>query len=135
MKFSKILPIAAIVIAIAVIAGGSYALSRRGSNNPGSCAVTGRLHTATIKNDRVSPRTTEAGRCDTLRIVNEDNITREIAFGDHDHHVPYDGITTRILQQGQSFTITLDAPGSYHFHDHFHDEVGGYFNVSNTKAL
>lgn len=133
MKFSKFLPIVTIVIAIGVIAAVSYALSQHGSNNSGSCTATGHLYTATIKNDQVSPQTTKAGLCDKLQILNKDNITREIAFGNHDHHVPYDGVTTRTLRQGQSFTITLNAAGSYHFHDHFHDEVGGFFNVSQSK--
>jgi hypothetical protein len=56
--------------------------------------------------------------------------TREIGFGVHDKHVAYDGISERILNQDESFTITLDKTGRYHWHDHFHDEVEGYFSVT-----
>jgi len=44
--------------------------------------------------------------------------------------MPYDGVAERFLNKNESFTITLNATGTYHWHDHLHDEVEGYFTVS-----
>jgi len=44
--------------------------------------------------------------------------------------VPYDGVAERVLGKGQSFTITLNQAGNFHWHDHLHDEVEGYFTVN-----
>lgn len=82
-----------------------------------------------IKNDKVTPQTTNGKLCDTLTITNDDNITRIIAFGPHEHHVAYDGVTDRVLHKNESLSITFNQTGSFHFHDHEHDEVQGYFNV------
>ncbi len=84
----------------------------------------------TIRQGSAKPNTISAQVCDSLTFQNLDKTTREIAFGAHDAHVPYDGVAERFLNDGQSFTITLNAAGTYHWHDHLHDEVEGYFTVS-----
>lgn len=94
-----------------------------------SCSQKGTPHKVVISDDKMSPREVTAKRCDTLTIVNSDDITREIGFGDHDHHVAYDGTAQKILRHNESVTITLVKTGHYHFHDHFHDEVEGEFSV------
>lgn len=93
------------------------------------CVSSGKHHTAVIKNDRIQPQAVHADRCDTLTVVNKDQITREIGFGQHDRHVAYDGVKERMLLPNQSLTITLNKTGDYHYHDHFHDEVEGTFTV------
>jgi len=95
------------------------------------CATYGPTHRVTIHNNKVSAQDVTGKRCDRLIITNDDAITREIAFGAHDDHVPYDGVTERALNKTQSLTVTLDKTGRYHWHDHLHDEVQGYFSVSN----
>ena len=90
-------------------------------------------HTAlkvVIKDNVVTPDKTTGKLCDTLTFTNEDPIDREIAFGPHENHIPYDGVAERLLSQSQSLTITLNQAGSFHFHDHIHDEVEGYFTVT-----
>lgn len=119
--------IAAAVVAVAVLGGGRLLDSRSGTSQ--ACSQSGVQHVAVIKNGSVEPSAITAKHCDTLKIVNEDDVTRAIAFGDHDHHVPYDGVTERLLTRKQSFTVVLDAIGEYHFHDHFHDEVAATFTV------
>lgn len=86
-------------------------------------------HIVTIQNGKVSPRHTEGRLCDTLTIKNLDNVTRFIAFGQHDHHQSYDSVTKDTLNQNQSFTVTMDQAGEFMFHDHAHDEVTGAFTV------
>jgi plastocyanin len=87
-------------------------------------------HLVIIKGDKATPQHTAAPRCDSLTISNEDNEIRLIAFGPHEHHVAYDGVTERALGPNQSLTITLNAAGTYNFHDHLHDEMTGEFTVS-----
>lgn len=98
--------------------------------NGAACQSTPTQHVVTIQHDTMSPTHIDGKLCDTLQIKNLDNVSRAIAFGDHDHHVPYDGVTERVLDKNESFTITLNQTGAYHFHDHFHDEVTGTFTVT-----
>jgi plastocyanin len=103
--------------------GGRILVNSRG--RPNACVV----HQITIKNNTVSPGSTSGHLCDKLTFTNSDNVNREIAFGPHEHHVSYDGVSERIIGKNQSFSITLNKVGKYQFHDHIHDSVLGYFNV------
>jgi hypothetical protein len=87
-------------------------------------------HTITIQNDKASPGHISALQCDKLTIINKDEEVREIAFGPHDDHVPYDGITERVLGKDQSLTVTLVQVGNFRVHDHIHNEVQATFTVS-----
>lgn len=86
-------------------------------------------HTVLIKNDTMVPEHTQASLCDKLTITNKDSALRLVAFGPHDHHVAYDGVTERPLEQGQSLTVILNQAGSYQFHDHLEDVAHGTFTV------
>jgi hypothetical protein len=86
-------------------------------------------HKVTIENDIVSPLHTTATKCDTLTITNLDTTRRDIAFGVHDKHIAYDGISEQALIKDQSLTVTLVQTGDFIFHDHMHDEVRGTFSV------
>jgi hypothetical protein len=121
-----------ILLAVAVLlVGGLLVYLMRGGNKTDAetCGRTGQTHIIVIQNARLNPAETTAPRCDKLTIVNRDDITREIGFGNHDHHVAYDGVAQKILRQGESLTITLVKTGHFHFHDHFHEEVEGEFTV------
>jgi hypothetical protein len=87
-------------------------------------------HTVTIKNDQASPSHISAQQCDKLTIINQDDETRLVAFGLHDAHTSYDGITEKPLQKGQSLTVTLVQTGNFRVHDHVHDEVQATFTVT-----
>jgi plastocyanin len=88
-------------------------------------------HTVTIQNNTMDPAHTDAALCDTLTITNNDDSLRLIAFGEHDSHIAYDGVSEKTLKKGESFTITLNKPGTVIFHDHNQDEVEGDFTVTN----
>lgn len=88
-------------------------------------------HIVTIKNGHANPVNTRAARCDTLVITNSDNQQRLMAFGRHDNHISYDGVSEKLLDQGQSLTVTLIKPGTYLFHDHEDPLVAGSFTVKN----
>jgi hypothetical protein len=129
--------LALMVIAVfAITAAGMFvaAENMRGSaalrQNLIGCANMGRTYEVNIKNNKLSTASIHANRCDQLEITNLDSRTREIGFGVHDHHVPYDGVSEKVLGKGGSFAVTLDKAGTYHFHDHFQDDVTGTFIVT-----
>lgn len=101
-------------------------------NNDDSCSnvTTSMKHTVTIENNVVEPVATTAKRCDTLTIINNDGVSRKIAFGQHDNHITYDRITEKDLAKGEKLTITLNSVGDFLFHDHGQEEVQGTFLVT-----
>ncbi len=100
------------------------------SHGETSCPRTGTQHTAVVKDGKVTPAHTDAKRCDTLTITNEDARARLMAFGMHDKHVAYDGVSQQRLEQGQRFTVTLNKTGDYLFHDHYDEDAKGTFSVT-----
>lgn len=126
MKYRSSVILAGLVFAVV---GGALAVGFGGASTDSCKTVRGAAYHVTIKDAQVRASQLRAKRCDTLTIVNEDAVEREIAFGLHDHHVPYDGVAERVLGQGQSLTVTLDQRGSFRWHDHLHDEVEGRFMV------
>ncbi len=120
---------------IVIVVGLALVIGLMGGRSAGSTCRGGGAsvgHQVVITGNKVKvPGDQIAGRlCDTLTITNDDTVSREIAFGLHEHHEPYNGVTERVLGKGQSFTVTMDALGSFRWHDHIHDEVQGYFTVS-----
>lgn len=87
-----------------------------------------------IQNDKVSPKDTRAKLCDQLIITNRDHKSRRLAFGEHDQHIAYDGIKEKILSRGQNLTVTLNKPGAFMFHDHYEEEVQGFFTVMSRQG-
>jgi hypothetical protein len=116
-----------LVLLIVFVAGGGLAIGLWSSSSSAAGCV---VHKVEIKNSTVTPKITNGKLCDTLLVTNTDNVTRLVAFGDHDHHIPYDGIEDRLLKKDESISVTFDKTGHFHFHDHMHDEVEGFFNVS-----
>jgi hypothetical protein len=119
-----------VVLVVVAVAGVCIAAAAgKGSGDGTVCKTPGQNHTVVIRNNKMNPENTAGRYCDTLTIKNEDDVTREIGFGEHDHHTPYDGVSERVLAKGESFTVLLNKRGSFHFHDHFHDETHGDFAV------
>jgi len=121
-------------MALAIAAGCGtiiFAITQNSSTNNPSCAgVQGTNHQVMIMDDKPDNDNIKGKLCDTITFMNMDNVAREIAFGPHENHVPYDGVAEKVLNKDQSFTITLNQAGSFHWHDHIHDEVEGFFTVS-----
>jgi hypothetical protein len=87
-------------------------------------------HRVIIENGAVVPKHTSARHCDTLVITNLDKQQRLMAFGKHDKHISYDGVSEQLVAQEQSLTVRLVSTGTYLFHDHEADETSGTFTVS-----
>lgn len=123
--------IAATIVVGVLVFGVAVIFQQNANSSKAPCTtVDGKRHDFVIRNSTVTPTDLTAQRCDTLTITNRDNISRTIAFGNHDHHVAYGGIEERELTKDQAVTVTLDQVGEFHFHDHLHDEVEGYFTVT-----
>lgn len=107
-------------------------LSNAARKQSQQCSGTYDTHFVEIQHNKVVPSHTQAQRCDHLTIINRDPFAHLMAFGEPEHHISYDGVSERLLNQGQSMTVTLIKTGTYDFHDHLDDErVVGSFNVSN----
>jgi hypothetical protein len=127
---TTILLVSFVVLVLAV--ASAFVIGSGGkSGSAGVCAgKSGSTTKINIHDSKVSNPNITGNLCDKIMFTNSDPITREIAFGAHENHVPYDGVAEKFLNKGQSFTITLDQTGKFHWHDHIHDEVEGYFTVT-----
>lgn len=112
-----------------VAALAQRALSPGQQNKKVSCSQTGTEHTVTIKNDRPSRNNLRTQLCDKLTIINDDDQLRLMAFGVHESHRAYNGVTEQTLEKGERMTVTLNETGSFIFHDHLNDEFEGRFTV------
>ncbi|MCA9325158.1 hypothetical protein KDA23_03795 [Candidatus Saccharibacteria bacterium] len=124
------LDLALFVVVGGIVIGGVVAVIV-GNNRAATdvCTSTGANHVISISNGIMQPQDTLAQHCDTLTVINKDDITRRIAFGVHDHHQAYDGVSEKILHKGESLTVTLIKTGDYHVHDHYHDATEAEFTV------
>ena len=123
--------LAAIIALVVLALGIALVVGLSGNSAADNCRGAAATHhyTVTISNGKTNDTNLSARRCDTLTFTNKDAVAREIAFGVHSAHVPYDGVAERVLNKDQSLTITLNKTGTYHWHDHLHDEIQGYFSV------
>jgi hypothetical protein len=122
-----VITITAVILAFNL---ASFYLTRQYAATHEGCLPTSTHHKVIIKDGAVSPKNTVAHKCETLTITNLDTAQRIMAFGQHDHHVTYDGITEEHLIKNQSLTVTLLQTGDFKFHDHANDEVQGTFTVT-----
>jgi plastocyanin len=100
------------------------------STDSSQCHTPGINHRVNIQNDAFSVQKISGLLCDTLTITNIDDKIRNIAFGEHDDHQPYNGVTEKILQKNGSFTITFDKTGTFEVHDHLQNETQAFFTVT-----
>lgn len=122
------------LLCIGLITTGVFALANSSLGKPKeqtkvSCSGDHNEYTVTVQNAKLSINDIHAKLCDKLTIVNADDTLRLMAFGVHDHHQVYDGTEEKTLKKGDRFSVTLDQPGTFTFHDHLHDEIVGTFTV------
>jgi hypothetical protein len=119
-----------LVFSAAYASTDQYLNDQRDQTSAKACNGAHATYNITIRDSALLPEHTDAKRCDTLIVTNTDNQVRLIAFGVHERHVAYNGITERLLKQNQSLTVTLDQPGTYTLHDHNQENVEGSFTVN-----
>jgi hypothetical protein len=103
--------------------------SEKVNKNKTICDYKGQEHVIKVHDNTLDPMHTDAKRCDSLTVVNADKQIRIMAFGVHEKHITYDGISEKNLDSGQQFTVTLNKTGTFKVHDHLQEEVGGTFTV------
>ena len=126
--FPSVILIGIITLGVATIAL-SFKLSSKYTDNV-TCQLTGKSHRIVIQGDRMKPSQVHANLCDKLTIINQDNKTRLIAFGEHDEHKSYDGVSEKFLKKNQSLEVTLKRAGNFKFHDHLQEYLTGSFTVT-----
>jgi len=131
----RILTLATIIGSVGVILGttifvGKYFTALHNQSHTLVCHRTGTNFTDVIQNDSLSLVQINGKLCDTLTIINNDPRIRLIAFGPHDAHQAYDGVTEKILNESQSFTVTFNKTGTFTFHDHDDESIKATFTVS-----
>jgi plastocyanin len=128
--------VSAVVVVSAAVLYGSTKLSDQllagSKSDTTKCSKTGEIKHLTIQDNKMQPTHIQAAQCDKLVVTNTDNMLRDIAFGTHDHHIAYGGVSEKTLNQGESFEVSLQKTGSYIVHDHLHDEVQATFTVVNA---
>src|SRR5688500_12555003 len=87
------------VVAVAVVAAGCA-----GSGESSEPVATTEVEM--VKSYRFDPKVIEVAAGDTVTWTNEDNFT---------HTVQVDGQEDHEVGRGESFTITFDEPGTYHY--------------------
>lgn len=137
----RLLPIAIIICLL--LAGGlviyattllinsdTFLATRGKSSSPTPCQTTNTNHQVVIVNGMAVPEHIQAKLCDTLTITNHDNRPYLLAFGEHEVHATYDGITEKSLNLDENLFVTLNQAGTFVFHDHLQDKVKGDFAVT-----
>jgi len=109
----------------------THSATAQNGNRAARCSSTMQpVHKVVIKNDKAVPDHVAALQCDSLEFINEDTSIKLMAFGPHEHHVSYDGVSERALGPGQSFSVKLIQVGTFHFHNHISDGAQGSFTVT-----
>ncbi|HEX5796979.1 MAG TPA: hypothetical protein VFX86_01165 [Candidatus Saccharimonadales bacterium] len=127
-----------IVFGLLLVVGVVYLTTQVAGNYLGSsrektgveCPHVGQEHFVEAKDNKMQPEVTNAKLCDQLTITNKDDKLRRIAFGVHDQHIAYNGTVEKILRESQSFSVVLNEPGEFVFHDHLQEETAGEFIVN-----
>ena len=115
-----------------LVEGFAHAAHRHDHAAPAvaACAPSPR-HTIilTYTASRFTPAVLTAQRCDILVLANQGATEVELAFGPHDHHLPYPGITDEPVAPGKSQSLVLSQAGTFGLHDHVHDQAEAQLTV------
>lgn len=94
------------------------------------CELVGKTYKMEVSNQSIDPKYIEANLCDKLTITNKSDKLRLIAFGQHEEHKSYDGISEKPLEKGESFQIELNRSGEFSLHDHLDESFIATFKVN-----
>lgn len=94
------------------------------------CAESSAQYIVAIENDKFLPDNIDALHCGKLTFVNRDAEQHEIAFGEHDKHIPYGDFLEETLLPNERISVKLVQTGTFKFHDHLHEEIKGVLKVS-----
>ena len=95
------------------------------------CEHTGETITVEVGRTGLSPANINAKRCDVLVFHNSTAAGIEIAFGQHQRHVPYPGLANSPIKPGGKSSLVLAQAGNFPVHDHSDEQLQGKLAVSN----
>jgi hypothetical protein len=125
------------VIVIGAVAGTRYftqkSLSKDIMSDSDCSKYTQTNHLVVFKDGASIPAKVDATQCDSLTVTNLDTMQHLLAFGPHDAHITYDGISEKKLNEGDSITVTLVKTGTFLLHDHNNDKYQTTFTVVARK--
>jgi|GEM_PF-1254188 len=135
VHFIKKLPRIDIVVTILAILLISYGLwntvADKLATGDSLCREPGVTETVKLNNDSFSQPSVQLNRCDRLVVVNDGDLTYELAFGTHDKHVEYPGFSMQQLKPSEYFELDAVEPGTYVMHDHLRDTAKLRVTISN----
>jgi hypothetical protein len=121
------------ILAVIILSFGTFWIGKNATKRESAkiedCQSEGTNHITTIEDDKITPESINTKICDRLTIINKDDKLRLIAFGVHDAHIYYNGVTEKTLKKDQELTITLNQGGTYIIHDHLQEETQAQFRV------
>jgi hypothetical protein len=89
----------------------------------GLCYEPGIVETVNIEDDSFGQSAVQLSRCDRLKVVNNDDLVYDLAFGTHDKHIDYPGFSGQLLQPAEYFELDAVEAGTYVMHDHLRDNA------------
>ena len=119
-----------VVVIIAIAAVGLY-YAYYGTSKPSTTTINIASGTATNQalNFNPSSITVVVGKNNTIEFTNNDNTLHTVTFTSAPSGVSLSSISTSGLSAGSTFTITLTAPGTYHFKCSIHPWMSGTITV------
>jgi cytochrome o ubiquinol oxidase subunit IV len=97
----------------------------------GTCpGGTGKTHEIMMMDDRAVPDHIDAHLCDTLTIMNHDEVTRTLIYGSDGKSATYAGQSSLSVRKGRSVSIPLTELGTHTFYDQKLNTLSGKFTVT-----
>jgi hypothetical protein len=87
-------------------------------------------HKVELKDNKLSIPHVDARLCDTLTIINRDDVEHAMYFGTLNEHATYAGELGMVIRAGRNKQIKLTELGTHRYHDHEKTELVGTFTVA-----
>jgi hypothetical protein len=123
------LSLGVVAVSTLLVEGAHAAHSHAAAISSAPCATVGHTVTMTFVGGRFTPMALSAKRCDKLVLENRSGTLVELAFGPHEHHLAYPGLSESPLKAGADMTLVLSDSGRFALHDHIRDEAQATLTV------
>lgn len=129
--------ITTIIIVVIVLGGWLLLSSLSGNSNESSNGTNGQndtnnltedpeiVETITYSGTEFTPATATIQTGETVEIVNESTNVLYFASDQHPTHQDNSELNVGDIQPGSSATLTITAPGTWGYHDHYNASAGG----------
>jgi cytochrome o ubiquinol oxidase operon protein cyoD len=101
-----------------------------GGEKTGACAENKENYQVVISDGVATPAVVAAKRCDTLTLINQDNVAYDMIYGSFPIRKSYGGEDSVVVKKDRNKTITLNQLGTHGFYDKDNPDVAGQFVVT-----